>query len=101
MVATVASPPKTLVGRDADFYWLSPSVVAVSELFQRPGTLSGSVPLRRIDMQGATATLTYGRPGEKPVMLQMDVERNRAGSLMIVALRGLQPDMLQHQVWVP
>jgi hypothetical protein len=95
-------PPTTeLVGREADFYWLSPSVIEVSELFQRRGTLSGSLPLRRINLVDMTATLTYGRPGETPVVLLVDVERDPAGNLRIVGLRGLRPDMLRPQVLGP
>ena len=99
LIAAAGSRPKTgRVGRDADLYWLSPSVIAVSELFQRRGTLSGSLPLRGIDIVGMTATLTYGRPGEKPVVLRVDLERDSAGNLVIVGLRGLRPDMLRPQV---
>jgi hypothetical protein len=102
LVAAATSPPETrTVGRDADLHWLSPSVISMSELFRRPGTLSGSLPLRSIEITGTTATVTYGLPGETPVVLQIDLGRDPAGNLVIVALRGLQPNMLQNPSVAP
>ena len=102
LIAAADARPKTgVVGRYTDLHWLSPSVIAVSELFQRRGTLSGTLPLRRIDIAGMTATLTYGRTGETSVVLRVDLERDPAGNLVIVGLRGLQPDMLRHQAGTP
>jgi hypothetical protein len=91
LIAAGSQRNTALKGRDAEFYWLSPSVVSVSELFQRRGTLSGSLPLRSIDVVGSTATLTYGRPGERPVVLGLDLERDPGGNVVITGIHGLRP----------
>jgi len=98
LIAAAAAPLKpSTAGRDGDLRWLSPSVLAVGDMFRSRDMLFGSLPLKRIRVVGATAELTYGRPSGDPVVLLLDMERDASGGLRMVGLRGLRPGMLQLQ----
>ena len=70
-------------------------MLAIGEIFRSRDMIFGSVPLKRIRVVGSTAELTYGRLGEAPIVLWLDVERDASGELKIIGLRGLPPEMLQ------